>query len=692
MDFIYSPLKYPAMVAGYACVHPETKVWTEKGLIRICDITYPIRVLSWCEKNRKFVLSLSGGSFPKGKDYLYRISTKQGEFVSTSHHQIFSSACNYKSVDDFALGESFPSASKAHIQSILESCLKEFPLDAPRWKKKDADYLVNYANEARQYGQQLLVAQDSVQVFSPLKGGAHKFLQSSCCGKFSLRWGGQAVRKLKHNHLYQWFSRLCKSHSTHHKQCLFSCEANQISKKPLGHTFASLVKYPQSVLRFFHHHINQLLFFASRSYSSPLINNKIVKVTQEECNIFYDMQVINTNNYICENGIIHHNSGKSEAAIQRLMRLKLEQPKNDVAYYLPTYDLINTIALPRIEEFLINNEIPHTINKNEKMITIPKYGKIILRTMDRPERIVGYETADSILDELDTLPKDKAAEVWRKVIARNRQKKADGSINTVAVATTPEGYKFVYERWHKKATEEYGIIKASTYSNAHNLPADYIETLKNDYPENLLQAYLHGEFVNLSFASVYPEFNRAIHKTNAIVESDDSVIHIGIDFNVGNMSAVLAVVRDEIPHFVDEFTGYLDTPALIAAIRQRYPDKRVMCYPDASGKSRKTVNASESDIALLRQAGFVVLANPSNPFVRDRVLAVNVKFKKNEIFINLDKCQSLVDSLEQQAYDKNGEPDKQSGHDHLCDAIGYYVAYRYPIANKQAVAIKIRGL
>ena len=42
------------------------------------------------------------------------------------------------------------------------------------------------------------------------------------------------------------------------------------------------------------------------------------------------------------------------------------------------------------------------------------------------------------------------------------------------------------------------------------------------------------------------------------------------------------------------------------SIKERYAGHKITIYPDASGNSRKTVNASESDISLLRRAGFTV--------------------------------------------------------------------------------------
>jgi hypothetical protein len=387
-------------------------------------------------------------------------------------------------------------------------------------------------------------------------------------------------------------------------------------------------------------------------------------------------------------------SGKSHAAIWRVLRLKRQYPKLNVAYYLPTYDLVARMALPRFDEILTGIEAKFKINKNDSLIEIENCGSIILRTMDNPARIVAYEVADSILDELDTLPTDKAREVWNKAIARNRQKKPDGAINTVAVATTPEGFRFVYERWKKDPAAGYRLIKATTMSNAANLPDGYIDSLRASYPTNLLAAYLDGEFVNLTAGSVYPEFDRTLNATTETIRTSEP-LHIGMDFNVGHMAAVVFVLRDGEPHAVDELTGILDTPAMIASIKSRYVGHAIYVYPDASGDNRKSNNASESDIALLRAGRFTVLSNASNPRVKDRVLAMNQLIHsegKRRLLINVDRCPSFVEALEKQAYDKNGEPDKTSGLDHVNDAAGYFVSYRYPIRGRGVQLVELGGI
>lgn len=406
-------------------------------------------------------------------------------------------------------------------------------------------------------------------------------------------------------------------------------------------------------------------------------------------------------------------AGKSHAGIWRTLTKKLAYPRQDVAYYLPTYDLVARMLYPRIEEELDRLELRHRINKNDNVIDVTDRGLIIARTLDTPSRIIAYEVADSIVDELDTLAVDKARDAWNKILGRNRQKKPDGSLNTVGVATTPEGFKFVYERWKKNPVAGYRLIKATTMSNAANLPAGYIDSLRASYPSNLLQAYLDGEFVNLTAGSVYAEFDRTLNGSTETIQISEP-LHVGMDFNVGKMSAVVFVLRDSLPHAVDEITGVLDTPAMIATIKSRYEGHAIHVYPDASGNSRKSNNASESDISLLRAARFNVLVAPSNPAVKDRVLSMNQmicirtpaegkntlglevdgngSIVERRLRVNADRCPSFVEGLEKQAYDKNGEPDKTAGLDHVNDAAGYFIFYRFPVRGRAMQRVSIGGI
>lgn len=384
-----------------------------------------------------------------------------------------------------------------------------------------------------------------------------------------------------------------------------------------------------------------------------------------------------------------YGAGKTYALVLRM--LGLVAGGSAVAYYMPTYGLIHDLGIPRllgILESVFGVRGVKRMVAGRPQVDIPGFGRVLFRSMDTPEAIIGYEVVDSFFDELDTLPADKAAQIWRLALARNRARRlvpvAGIPANTMSVVTTPEGFRFVYEQWgrrrHEAEASGYVLYRGRTAENPA-LDPSYVETLKATYPANLLAAYLDGEFVNLTAGSVYAEFDRALNATSERIQPGD-VLHVGMDFNVGKMSAAVHVLRGDAPHAVQEYTGVVDTPAMVALLKREHPGHNIIIYPDASGASRRSNNASESDIAILKQAGFGVRVNAANPAVKDRVLAVNRMIHnagERRYRVNPQTCPELVEALEKQAYDKHGEPDKSAGLDHIIDAAGYFIAYRYPV-------------
>jgi hypothetical protein len=270
-----------------------------------------------------------------------------------------------------------------------------------------------------------------------------------------------------------------------------------------------------------------------------------------------------------------------------------------------------------------------------------------------------------VIDELDTLPKDKAEMVWRKISERVRQKRKVK--NTIAVVTTPDQgiTGFVYDKWVRNKKEGYELIKASTYSNPF-LRKEYAEQLLQNYDPIMAELYLNGEFVSLNANKVYHFFNRNKHHTSRTIQPNDH-LHIGLDFNIGGCVACVCVIENNLPIFVDEFLSY-DTVDFVNNLTSRYGtgNHKVIIYPDASGNARST-NSSESDIAIIKRAGYQVNVNNKNPAIRDRINAVNAVLAHDRVFINTDKCPSLSNALEVQGYDAKGDPEKFTVHPAIDD-------------------------
>ena len=424
-------------------------------------------------------------------------------------------------------------------------------------------------------------------------------------------------------------------------------------------------------------------------------------------------------------------AGKSQVAMYRLIATMLQYPAANMLYTAPTAPLIRDIFWPKLNNFLPSINVGYYINKSEGIVYIKGHGKIFCRSMDTPDRIVGFEVLDAYLDELDILTTDKALNVVRKCKARMRQKvyskqlpnqvltkkeirKSKRKKSQLYVTTTPEGYKATYKLFKEKPLPNSELIQMSTYSNPH-LPDDYIDDLLKTYPQQLIKAYLQGEFVNLANRPVWYGYKPDLHDTTTSVNIVDSLpLIIGMDFNVGRGCSViyqpylLPIGHPNNPTqeplsilvSVDEIINTQDTPETISILNERFPAhiyRKRTVYPDASGGQRKSVNASFSDISLLKQGGFMVKQHRKNPPIKDRIAAVNAAFlnAKNvtRLYIQKQKTPFLSAALIKQTYNINGLPEKGTDKgDDITDAGSYPVEYLFPIKSRRMFTQPLGGL
>jgi PBSX family phage terminase large subunit len=343
----------------------------------------------------------------------------------------------------------------------------------------------------------------------------------------------------------------------------------------------------------------------------------------------------------------------------------------------PTGPLIRDIWQNDFDQFLEHYEIPYTFRASplpEYMLHLPNGDtKILCRSFENWSRIIGLNLAWVLADEIDTVAPSIANKAFPKILGRLRA----GNVRQFAVASTPEGYRWMWNTFgsdEAKQRTDKRLIKMRTADNPH-LPPDFIERLEANYDPSLLRAYLDGEFVNLATGTVYDRFNRNKHAITKLPNIDNEPLRIGIDFNIGNMSAVISVRIDNSLIVIDEISGAHDTDALGQEIRSRYPTQRLYGYPDASGGNRST-NATQTDIQILETYGMINQSPRANPPVRDRIAAVQALLEngKGQIRLNVfQRCKRLIECLELQCYTDKGEPDKESGFDHMNDALGYIV-------------------
>tara|TARA_Y100000004_G_scaffold59041_1_gene65658 strand:+ start:5481 stop:6818 length:1338 start_codon:yes stop_codon:yes gene_type:complete len=366
-------------------------------------------------------------------------------------------------------------------------------------------------------------------------------------------------------------------------------------------------------------------------------------------------------------------AGKTYALVSKSIILASMNVGCISAIFEPTAPMLRDILMRTMNELLELWEIPFTFRASP----LPEYQlqfkegvhTILLRTILTYQRLRGQNLCAVGFDEADTVNKRDAEQAMNMALARLRS----GDVQQFYATTTPEGHSWAFDTFEKNAKEDTRLIKAKTSDNPY-LPEGFIDSLLENYPPQLIQAYLNGNFCNLTTGQVYDKFDRNKHvlETDPVINEHEP-IRVGIDFNIGNMNAVIGIAAGNKFIVIDEISKSHDTDSLAKEIKARYPFNKIYVYPDASGGNRST-NASRTDIQILESYGFLNQSALSNPAIRDRVNSVQGMFlngKGESKMMISKKAIRLIECLELQSYNEKGEPDKDAGYDHMNDALGY---------------------
>ena len=96
-----------------------------------------------------------------------------------------------------------------------------------------------------------------------------------------------------------------------------------------------------------------------------------------------------------------------------------------------------------------------------------------------------------------------------------------------------------------------------------------------------------GSFVNYA-GQIYYNFDRKQNVLD-IYSPKTNEIHIGMDFNIDPMSAVISELKGNNIYVYDEIVIYSsNTDEMVQEIKNRFKDKHIFIYPDPASKQRKT--------------------------------------------------------------------------------------------------------
>ena len=366
--------------------------------------------------------------------------------------------------------------------------------------------------------------------------------------------------------------------------------------------------------------------------------------------------------------------GKTYLAINEIAKFA-SQPNKKVWYVAPTYRQAKTICWSELKDKLIRHKWVKGINHSDLTITLRNKSTITLRGSENFDALRGVGLDMVIFDEFSDINKEAWYEVLRPTLSDTN--------GHALFCGSPRGFgNWSYELFKMGETnKEWESFKYTTLEGGQ-VPDEEIEQAKQDLDIRTFQQEYEATFVNYS-GMIYYNFSRdknLIDKYNR----NSLVLHIGLDFNVDPMCAVVSVIENEKVIVIDEIQIYSsNTNEMCEEINNRYKDKKIVVYPDPSARQRKTSAGGLTDLAILKNFGFEVKCRNTAPLVRDRINAVNSKLKnvagKNNLYI-LNSCKNVIKSIERQIYKEGTHiPDKDSGFDHMNDALGYLIEFNFPI-------------
>ena len=365
--------------------------------------------------------------------------------------------------------------------------------------------------------------------------------------------------------------------------------------------------------------------------------------------------------------------GKTFLSVTELVTQALKGKRKVCWYVAPTYKAAKEIAWDMLLAFLPKEYIQKT-NESSLTVTLWNASIISLKGAEKPDNLRGRSLDFCVLDEFA----DMRPEAWYEVL---RPSLSDRQGSALFIGT-PKGRNHFYDLWTRGAdgNTDWQAFQYTTIDGGQ-VTAEEIESAKRDLDERTFNQEYNAQFVNYQ-GIIYYNFDRT--ESVRKITDDGSMLHIGMDFNLDPMSAVVAIREGSTLKIMDEIVIYgSNTDEIVDEIKTRYPSRQICVYPDPAARQRKTSAGGRTDLSILQNAGFAVKVRDKHSAIRDRINSVNARLKSadGQRHLMIDpNCKQVIKSLERQTYKEGtSQPDKDSGFDHMNDALGYLIDFLYPI-------------
>jgi hypothetical protein len=369
--------------------------------------------------------------------------------------------------------------------------------------------------------------------------------------------------------------------------------------------------------------------------------------------------------------------GKTTLSIREICRVA-SQPGKEIFYIAPTYRQAKMIAWKKLKNKLLDLRWVSKVNETELSILLKNNSLISLKGADGgAQNLRGVGLDYLVMDEFSLIDEEAWTEVLRPALS--------DKMGSALFITTPAGMNWAKDLFDlaQEFPDEWASFQFTSIQGG-NIPEAEIEAARRTLDIRTFKQEYEASFETFS-GRIFYAFDR---KYNIRTWEDNlpQELHIGCDFNLDPITAVVAVKVGNTLQVIDEIKIYgSNTDELVDEIKTRFPQKTIIVYPDPAGAARKTSAGGRTDHTILRSAGFTVKSPHGHNAVRDGINAVNAKLRSSAGITSLyidPKCKYVIECLEKHVYkegtslpEKGGNPDFS----HMNDALRYMVDYLFPI-------------
>lgn len=355
-----------------------------------------------------------------------------------------------------------------------------------------------------------------------------------------------------------------------------------------------------------------------------------------------------------------------------ILRLKFNHVKTSI--WLDTLPKVIRLCFPEVEPLIISNA-------SDYYVKLPNGSEIWVAGLDdkiRTEKILGKEYSTIFFNESSQIPYGSIQMAMTRLAQKNNLVK-----KIYYDENPPQKSHWSYalfiknrdpETWDTKDSVKYASLLMNPSDNMDNIDNEYITEILEQLAPKEKSRFLEGQFQDASEGAIYYAFNSEKHIKD--ISQINSSLKMGCDFNVNPITAVAGYYQDRI-FYIDDEIYLLNSNTFMLAKEAFKKFNSIDCYPDSTGKARKT-SSQMTDHQILKEAGFIM--KPTfNPHVKDRQNAVNSLFGNDRLFIS-HKCRWLIRDLEQLTHE-NKDPMLS----HISDALGYLIWGLEPMVGKNTI-------